>query len=97
MKFIVYYTKFKISILIVKNNTNSPKTSLKPTNEVYKFTCPFRECLSKNNLRIDCTATTLSRRLTYHLSHTSALKQHLIAKNRNDTEKPILRYAKDSQ
>ena len=50
IKFIIFYTKFKTSNLIVKNNTNSPKTLLNQTNVVYKFTGPFREYLSENNI-----------------------------------------------
>ena len=41
IKLIIYYTKFKTSNLIVKNNTNSTKIHLNQTNVVYKFICPF--------------------------------------------------------
>ena len=47
-KIIINYSKFKTSNFIVKNNTNSAKTYLNQTNVVYKFICPFRECLPKN-------------------------------------------------
>ena len=69
MKLIIYFSKFKTSNLIVKNNTNSAKTLLNQINVVYKFICPFRECLlkNKNNIYIGCTTATLSRRLTYQL------------------------------
>ena len=76
---------------LVRNCTNSPKTFLIQTNVVYKFTWPFRECLLENNLKVNTyighTTVTLSRRLTYHLSDTSALKQHLMTKYNNDTDK----------
>ena len=45
IKLFIYYTKFKTSNLIVKNNTNSAKIHLNQTNVVYKFICPFRECV----------------------------------------------------
>ena len=50
IKLIIYNTKLKTSNLIVMNNTNSPKTPLNQSNVEYQFTCPFRECLSENNL-----------------------------------------------
>ena len=67
IKLITYYTKFKMSHLIVKNNTNSAKIHLTETNVVYKSLCSFRECLpkNKNNSYIGYTTITLSRRLTY--------------------------------
>ena len=63
---IIYYTKFKTSNLIVKNNTNSVKIYLNQTNIVYKFICPFWEFLlkNKNNSYIGYTTTTLSCCLT---------------------------------
>ena len=75
IKLIIYYTKFKTLNLIIKNNTDSAKIHLNQTNVVYKFICPFRECLpkSKNNSYTGYT-TTLSHHLTYHLSENSAIK-----------------------
>ena len=87
IKLIIYLTKFKTSNLIMKNNTNSAKILLNQTNVVYKFICSFQECLlkDKNNSNIGYTTTTLSRRLTYHLSENSVIKQHLIIKHNNST------------
>ena len=87
IKFIIYYTRFKSSNFIVKNNTNSAKILLNQTNVVYKFICLFRKCLpkNKNNIYIGYTTTTLSRRLTYHLSENSAIK-HLMIKHNNGIE-----------
>ena len=87
IKFIIYCTKFKTSNLIVKNNTNSTNIHLNQTNVVDKFICSFRECLpeNKNNCYIGYTTTALSRRLTYHLSENSSIKQHLIIKHDNST------------
>ena len=53
MKLIIYYTRSKASKLIVKNNTNSLNASLKQTNLVYEFTCPFRECLLEKKIKIN--------------------------------------------
>ena len=87
IKLIIYYTKFKTSNLIVKNNSNSAKILLNQTNVVNRFICPFRECLpkNKNNPYIGYTTTMLSHRLTYHLSENSTIKQHLIIKHNNST------------
>ena len=41
IKLIIYYTKFKTSNLIIKNNTNSAKIHLNQTNVACKFICPF--------------------------------------------------------
>ena len=91
IKLIIYYTKFKTSSLIVKNNINSPKTYLNEINLVYKFICPLQECLSQNNIKtntyIGHATTTLSRCLTYQLSDISAIKQHLMTKHNKDTDK----------
>ena len=80
-----------MSNLIVKNNINSPQTSLTQTNVVYKFICPFQECLSENNITpntyIGHTTTTFSCRLTFHPSDISAIKQHLMTKHNKDTDK----------
>ena len=66
IKLIVYYTKFKNSNLIAKDNTGSAKILLNQTNVVCKLICPFRVCLliNKNNIYIGYKTTTLSRRFT---------------------------------
>ena len=86
IKLIIYYTKFKTSNLIIKNNIDSAKIHLNRTNEVYKFICPFQECLpkNKNNSYIGYSTTTLSHHLPYHLSENSTIK-HLIIKHNNST------------
>ena len=87
IKLIIYYSKFKTTNIIIKNNANSVKIHLNQTNVVYKFICPFRECLpkNKNNSYIGYTTTTLSCRHTYNLSGNSAIKQHSIIKHNNST------------
>ena len=88
IKLIIYKTKFKISNLIVKINTNSAKILLNQTNVVYKFISPFREFLpkNKNNSYISNSTTMLSRRLTYHLSENSAIKHQIIKHNNNTNQ-----------
>ena len=40
--------------------------------------CPLGDCISdNNNIYVGLTSTTLSRRLTMHLSDTSSIAQHL--------------------
>ena len=84
IKLIINCTKFKMSNLMVKN-TNFPKSSQNQTNVVYEFICPFQECLSEKDFKINTyigyTTTILSRRVTYHLSDISAIKQYLITKH----------------
>ena len=51
---------------------------LQKTNVIYKFKCPLGDCISdNNNIYVGLTSTTLSRRLTMHLSDTSSIAQHL--------------------
>ena len=70
IKLIIYYNKFKTSNLVIRNNS-SP-------NLIYKFKCPLGDCISdNNNIYVGLTSTTLSRRLTMHLSDTSSIAQHL--------------------
>ena len=61
IKLIIYYAKFKISNLIVKNKRNSSKISLNQTNVVYEFTCQFQESLSENN----------TEKINTYISHTT--------------------------
>ena len=70
---------------------DSSKTFLNQVNVVYKFTCPFQECRSENNITANTynghTTTTLSRRLTYHLSDIRVIKQYLMKKHDRNTDK----------
>ena len=79
VKLIIYSTRFTSFNLIVKNNTKSSKTFISQNNGVNRFTSPFREGLSKNNITansyIGYTTTTPCRRLTYHFSDISAIKK----------------------
>ena len=50
----------------------------KKTNVIHKFKCRLGDYISdNNNTYVGLTSTTLSRRLTMHLSDTSSIAQHL--------------------
>ena len=66
--------------LFLMTNNSSPSIGvLQKTNVIYKFKCPLGDCISdnNNNIYVGLTSTTLSRRLTMHLSDTSSIAQHL--------------------
>ena len=74
---LIYY-KFKTSNLVMRNNSSPSIGVLQKTNVIYKFKCPLGDCISDNNNKyVGLTSTTLSRRLTMHLSDTSSIAQHL--------------------
>ena len=70
--------KFKTSNLVIRNNSTPLIGVLQKTNVIYKFKCPLGDCISdNNNIYVGLTSTTLSKRLTMHLSDTSSIAQHL--------------------
>ena len=74
----LYCNKFKTLNLVIRNNSSPSIGVLRKTNVIYKFKCPLRDCISdNNNIYVGLTSTTLSRRLTMHLSDTSSIAQHL--------------------
>ena len=77
IKLIIYSNKFKTSNLVIKNNSTPSIGVLQKTNVIYQFKCPLGDCISDNNIYVGLTSTTLSRRLTMHLSDTSSIAQHL--------------------
>ena len=55
-----------------------PRLEFCKKNVIYQFKCPLGECISdNNNIYVGLTSTTLSSRLTMHLSDTSSIAQHL--------------------
>ena len=77
IKLFIYY-KFKSSNLVIRNNSSPSIGVLQKTNVIYKFKCPLGDCIfDNNNIYAGLTSTTLSRRLTMHLSDTSSIAQHL--------------------
>ena len=78
IKLVIYYNKFKTSNLVIRNNSSPSIEVLQKTNVIYKFKCPLGDRISdNNNIYVGLTSTTLSRRLTMHLSDTSSIAQHL--------------------
>ena len=85
IRIIIYYRKFKTSNLLVRNSP-PPPSPISQSNVVYKFTCPLRACSSKeDSYNIGYTRMTLSRRLSYHLSDTSAISQHITSHKEKPT------------
>jgi hypothetical protein len=73
----IYYKNRKVSNLIMKNNSTKTYNKLQSTNVLYKFTCPHEDCKLQHNVEyIGMTTTTLSRRLTCHLS-SGGPKEHM--------------------
>ena len=73
VRLIIYYNKFKTSNLIISNNLSPSTELLDRTNGIYMFKCPLRDCVSKENMYVGLTTTTLSRLLTMHLNDSSSI------------------------
>ena len=82
---LIYYNKFKTSNLVIRNNSSPSIGVLQNTNVIYKFKCPLGDCISdNNNIYVGLTSTTLSKRLTMHLSNkfnSSAFKKTFMPNN----------------
>ena len=86
----VYYKNTKSFSLVTKNNLTPAPSSLQKTNVVYEFSCPEEDCKLLNNVKyIGMTTTTLSRRLTCHLSSGSP-KDHMLEKHGTRITREIL-------
>ena len=88
IKLIVYYKKFKTANLIIRNAPPLQKSHVSLTNVVYQFKCPLGGSIPYHQDQHDYvghTVTSLSRRLTTHLSENSAVRQHLNQHKVNDT------------
>ena len=72
----------------MKNNTSPRPEGPACTNVIYKFSCPSEDCTP-----LDCyvgqTRTTLSRRMSYHLS-SGGPKTHLLQKHKQTITRQIL-------
>ena len=78
IKLIIYCNKFQTSNLVIKNNSSPSIGVLQKTNVIYQFKCPLGDCISENNnICVSLTSTTLSRRLTMHLSIISSIAPNL--------------------
>ena len=75
IQFTPYYRSNKITNLIIENNLTPPTNTLKKTNLISQFSCHEGDYELHNQTYIGLTTTTLSRRLTMHLSN-GGPKQH---------------------
>jgi hypothetical protein len=74
----IYYKSKNTSNLIMKNNLTKKPDTLQTTNVIYEYSCPEEDCQLLQNMKyIGMTTTTLSRRLTCHLT-SGAPKQHML-------------------
>ena len=94
---IIYYNKFKTYNLVIRNYSSPSIGVLQKTNVIYKFKCPLGDYISENNdIYVGLTSTTLSRRLTMHLSDTSSiaqlLKKHSCRTTENEKFSPTTQY-----
>ncbi|XP_045104384.1 uncharacterized protein LOC123499916 [Portunus trituberculatus] len=76
----IYYKSRKTSQLLLRNRPADYKTPLQEDHVIYQHTCNSKECGPCSY--IGMTRTTLSRRLTCHLS-SGAIKQHYNGRNHN--------------
>lgn len=85
LNLIIYYKNQKTRNLIMKNSPYDPqKSDLQRTNVIYEYKCKLGGCeLQPKSKYIGVTCTTLSRRLTMHLSNGAILKH---TKNDHDTQ-----------
>ena len=76
----IYYKTKKTSQLLLRNRPSTRKTPLQEDHVIYQHTCNSKECGPCSY--IGMTRTTLSRRLTCHLS-SGAIKEHYKGRNHN--------------
>ena len=76
----IYYKTRKTSQLLLRNRPATRKTPLQEDHVIYQHTCNSKECGPCSY--IGMTRTTLSRRLTCHLS-SGAIKEHYSGRNHN--------------
>jgi hypothetical protein len=90
LNLIVYYKNKKVNQLVMCNNPTLKRDRLQQTNVVYEFKCPEEDCRLLQNVNyIGETTTTLSRRLTCHLS-SGAPKQHMLNCHRTKLTRTML-------
>jgi hypothetical protein len=68
LRLVIYYKNKKTRNLLMQNSLSKP-SDLQRTNVIYEFSCPTEGCKLLRNVKyVGMTTTTLSRRLTMHLS-----------------------------
>ena len=71
-----FYKNKKTSSMVMKNSIGNETSKFGRANLVYRYSCPKEDCKLLNNVSyIGMTTTTLSRRLSSHLSN-GAPKKH---------------------
>jgi PHD/YefM family antitoxin component YafN of YafNO toxin-antitoxin module len=76
VKLVIYYKNKKTSEVVIKNSPIKRTTDLKQSSVVYEYSCPLGDCKLQSKY-IGMTETTLSRRLTCHLT-SGAPKVHTL-------------------
>ena len=90
LKLTIYYKSPKVSSMIMSNDLSRDRSTLKATNVVYEFKCPFGECARQSNSSyIGHTTTTLSRRITMHLQE-GAPKHHVLTKHKQTLNRRVM-------
>ena len=76
--------------MVMKNSPSSDGNKFSRTNVVYRYSCPNEDCKLLSNVNyIGMTTTTLSRRLTSHLT-AGAPKKHMHDVHRIDLNRAML-------
>ena len=68
IRLLIFYKNFRSKQLLIKNSPTTRTSPIQQSHLVYQFTCPHEDCLLRKSSYIGLTTTTLSRRLTCHLS-----------------------------
>ena len=90
LKLIIDYKNKRVNQLVMNNNPTKKTDSLQQTNVIYEFSCPKKDCKLLQNIKyIGMTSTTLSRRLTCHLS-SGGPKQHMEHVHHECITRPIM-------
>ena len=91
LELVIYY-KSKLTSQLIMTNNNEKKNKLNSTNVGYQFICLTDDCMLRKMNYIGST-TTLSRRLTMHLTN-RALREHQIETHHSNlTSKHIVNNA----
>ena len=62
----MYYNRFKISNLVIDNNSSPLIWVLQKTNVIYHFKCPLGDCIAENNhIYVGLTLTTTIEKTYY--------------------------------
>ena len=77
LNLIIYYKSRKTANLIMKNSCLPPTSPLQVVNVVYEHSCTFGDCSRLNSKYIGITTTTLSKRITAHLTD-GAIRRHYL-------------------